>query len=123
MVGGQQRLRILNITFGVGLVFDNYSLISTSWKSMCAHISDVLPTKTFSFTISNLNKKFAADDPHSFVSFLQEQQEVEFQYGRQLEDGSLFTIPGGKMYLKSWSSDDTQAKFSCVGFLDYLRGK
>ena len=122
MKGGQQRLRILKITFGVGLFFDNESLISTSWKSSCSHISDVLPTKTFTFTISNLNKRFAADDPHSFVSFLQEQQAVEFDYGRKLLDGSIYTIKGGKMNLKTWSSDDTQAKFNCVGFMDYLSG-
>ena len=122
MKGGIQRLRILSILFGVGLMFDNSSLIATSWKSTCAHISDVLPSKTFQFTISNLNKRFAADDPHSFVSFLQEQQEVEFEFGRNLQDGTLYKIPGGRMYLKSWSSDDMQAKFSAVGFLDYLSG-
>ena len=120
MKGGRQRLRILSILFGVGLLFDNTSLIATSWKSSCAHISDVLPLKTFQFTISNLDKRFAADDPHSFVAFLQEQQEIEFDFGRKLQDGSLYKIPGGKMYLKSWSSDDMQAKFSAVGFLDYL---
>lgn len=122
MVGGIQRLRILNILFGVGLTFGNDQLISTSWKSTCDHIMGSLPSKTFQFTISNLNRKFAADDPHSFVSFLQEQQELEFQYGRKLADGTMYMIPGGKMYLKSWSSDDNQAKFSAVGLLDYISG-
>lgn len=122
MVGGIQRLRILKILFGVGLVFDNEKLISTSWQSSCEHIMSALPSKSFQFTISNLNKRFAADDPHSFLSFLQEQQELDFQYGRKLADGSMYTIPGGKMYLKSWSSDDTQAKFMAVGLLDYISG-
>ena len=122
MVGGRQRLRILNILFGVGLMFDNESLISTTYKASCQHIMDSLPSKDFQFTISNLNKRFAADDPHSFVSFLQEQQEIEFTYGRKLLDGTMYTIPGGKMYLKSWSSDDTQAKFTSVGLLDYVSG-
>ncbi len=122
MVGGIQRLRILSIMFGVGLKFDNKSLISTSWKQDCAHLSDKLPTKQFSFTISNLNKKFAADDPHSFVSFLQTEQDVEFSYGRKLLDGSIYTLKGGKLNLKSWSSTDTQAKFTAVGFVDYQSG-
>ncbi len=122
MVGGIQRLRILSIMFGVGLKFDNKSLISTSWKQECAHLSDKLPTKQFSFTISNLNKKFAADDPHSFVSFLQTEQDVEFSYGRKLLDGSIYTLKGGKLNLKSWSSTDTQAKFTAVGFIDYQSG-
>lgn len=122
MVGGRQRLRILSILFGVGLLFDNTSLLSTSWKSSASHIMETLPQKTFQFSVNNLNKKFAADDPRSFTSFLQEQQAVEFDYGRKLLDGSLYTIPGGKLKLKTWSSDDTQANFQAVGFLDYLSG-
>lgn len=123
MVGGQQRLRILGISFGFGLFFDNSSLISTSWVSEVAHLSDMLPTKTFSFTVDNLSRQFSADNPHSYLSFLQEQQEVTFEYGRKLDDGSIFKIPGGKLSLKSWSSNDTQAKFEAVGFLDYSTGK
>jgi len=119
MVGGQKRFRILSILFGVGLMFDNFSLIATSWKSECSHVSNELPTKAFSFSIDNYNKKFAADDPNSYLAFLEEQQEVEFTYGRKLPDGTLYTIPGGKLRLKTWSSDDTQASFSAVGFLDY----
>ena len=122
MIGGRQRLRILSIMFGVGLMFDNTTLISTSWKQECAHLSDNLPSKQFSFTIDNLNKKFAADDPHSYTHFLKEQQDIEFDYGRKLEDGSVYTIKGGKLYLKTWSSTDTQAKFTAVGFLDYQSG-
>lgn len=122
MVGGRQRLRIHSALMGLGLMFDNNSLISTSWKQECAHISDKLPQKTFSFTVSNLDKKFSADDPHSYVSFLQEQQAVEFDYGRRLDDDSIYVIKGGKLYLKSWSSDDSVAKFTAVGFLDYLSG-
>ena len=120
MIGGQQKLRILSIMFGVGFTFDNYNLISTSYKAEVAHLSDALPTKTFSFTIDNLSRQFSADNPHSFVAFLQEQQEVDFEYGRRLDDDSIEIIPGGKLNLKTWSSNDTQAKFSAVGNLDYV---
>lgn len=123
MVGGQKRLRILSILFGIGLMFDNNSLIATSWKSECSHISNELPTKSFSFSIDNISKKFAADDPNSYLAFLEEQQEVEFEYGRNLPDGTLYTIPGGKLRLKTWSSDDMQASFNAVGFLDYTETK
>jgi len=123
IVGGQKRLRILSILFGIGLMFDNNSLIATSWKSECSHISNELPTKSFSFSIDNISKKFAADDPNSYLAFLEEQQEVEFEYGRNLSDGTLYTIPGGKLRLKTWSSDDMQANFNAVGFLDYTETK
>ena len=119
MVGGVQRLRIHSILFGIGFLFDNYNLISTSWKSEVAHLSDTLPAKSFSFTIDNLSRKFSADNPHSFVAFLEEQQDVEFEYGRMMDDGTIYRIPGGKLNLTSWSSDDTQAKFTAVGYMDY----
>ncbi len=119
MVGGIQRLRILSALFGVGFMFDNKSLISTSWKSEVAHLSDSLPSKAFSFTIDNLSRKFSADNPHSFVAFLEEQQDVQFEFGRKMDDGTIYRIPGGKLNLNSWSSDDTQAKFTAVGYMDY----
>lgn len=123
MVGGNQRTRVLSIQFGKGFIFDNYSLISTSWKSKVAHLSDTLPSKTFSFTVDNLNRQFSADNPHSYVAFLQEQQEVEFEYGRKLDDGTVYRIPGGKLSLKSWTSNDMQAKFTAVGKMDYVSSK
>lgn len=119
MVGGQQRLRIKSILFGLGFMFDNTNLISTAWKSEVAHLSDALPAKSFSFTIDNLSRKFSADNPHSFVAFLEEQQDVEFEYGRLMDDGTIYRIPGGKLNLTSWSSNDTQANFTAVGYMDY----
>lgn len=126
MKGGQQRLRILSIMFGIGVVFDNKSLISTSWKSTVAHLSDQLPSQTFTFTIDNTDKRFAADDPHSYIAFLEEQQEVEFEFGRDTTENKgeeIFRIPGGKLALKSWSSTDQQAKFTAVGKADYITAK
>ena len=119
MVGGRQYLRIHSILFGLGFLFDNTNLISTSWKSEVAHLSDTLPAKSFSFTIDNLSRKFSADNPHSFVAFLEEQQDVVFEFGRKMDDGSIYRIPGGRLNLTSWSSDDTQAKFTAVGYMDY----
>lgn len=119
MVGGQQRLRIKSILFGLGFVFDNSNILSTSWKAEVAHLSDTLPSKSFSFTIDNSSRKFSADNPHSFVAFLEEQQDVEFDFGRRLDDGTIYRIPGGKLNLNTWSSNDTQAKFTAVGYMDY----
>jgi len=118
--GGNQRMRIQRILFGKGFYFNDKDLLSTSRKNTVAHLSDRLPTKAFSFTIDNTNKKFAADDPHSFVHFLQERQEVAFDYGRDMPDGSVYTIKGGKTFLKTWSNDDQKATFNTVGYLDFM---
>lgn len=123
MVGGNQRMRILKILFGIGFNFDNHDLISTQRKNTVSHISASLPSKQFTFTVENVGRRFAQDDPHSFINYLEEQQAVQYDYGRRLPDGSLYLIPGGRMALKTWSSNDKQAKFTAVGTLDYQNAR
>lgn len=127
MVGGQQRLRILSMTFGVGLVFDNSTLISTSRKNTVDHLSSKLPTKSFTWTVDNRSHRFHVDDPTSFINFLELEQDVEYEYGRKIvaDDGtsSIYRLDGGRVKLKTWSSNQTTAKFSAVGSMDYLDGE
>lgn len=134
MRGGQQRLRINSMEFGVGLSFDNDSLISTQRRNTVSHVSDVLPLKAFDFTVNNLSRRFSQDNPFSFANYIQEGQKVEYKYGREIIDNAetgeshIEYIPGGKTYIKTWSSTDLQAKFSTVGLLDmmdneYYKGK
>lgn len=118
--GGTQRFRIQRILFGVGFYFSDKDLLSTSFTNTVSHLSDKLPSKTFSFTIDNTSRKFSADDPHSFVHFLQEQQEVDFDYGRELPDGTIETIKGGKTYLKTWTTDEQKATFTSVGYIEFM---
>ena len=120
MVGGEQRLRIHSVTFGVGLTFDNTTLINTQRKNTIDHLSNALPVKQFSFTVDNLQKKFNKDNPYSFINFLEEGQTVTYEYGRKMDDNSIYRIPGGTVALKTWSSNDVQAKFNCVGMLDLM---
>lgn len=115
-----QRLRVETVLFGKGFYFQDEQLLSTSRKNTIAHLSDRLPSKSFSFTIDNSSKKFAADDPHSFLHFLQGQQEVSYDYGRDLPDGTTYLIRGGKTYLKTWSNDDQKASFETAGYLDFM---
>ena len=125
MVGGQQRLRIHSMEFGVGLSFDNDSIISTQRRNSVSHLSDTLPLKNFDFTIDNLTRRFSQDNPKSFADYIQQGQKVEYNYGRDIadSDGNIVSteiIPGGVTYIKTWSSTDMQAKFSTVGRLDLL---
>lgn len=117
------KLKISSITFGIGLQFSNKQLINTTRSNTVNHISNDLPSKQFSFTIDNRLHMFNKDNPYGYADYIQEQQEVTFEYGRELSDGSVYKIKGGKVLLKTWSSDDYEAKFSCVGYLDYLNGQ
>lgn len=128
MSGGSQRLRIHSVAFGAGFVFGNAELLSTRRSNRVHHLSEELPSKSFEFTISNLDQMWTLDNPKSYAKALEEMQVVQVTYGRELDDGSIYKIPSGRMALKTWSSTDTQAAFSAVGFLDYstttyFRGK
>lgn len=116
------KLSLKSITFGIGLSFSDKQLINTSRNNSVNHISNELPVKRFTFTIDNRAHMFNKDNPYGYADFLQEKQVVTYEYGRELSNGSTYKIKGGKVLLKEWSSDDVQAKFTCVGYLDYLDG-
>lgn len=115
-------LSLTAILFGIRLQFSDKQLINTSRHNSISHISNELPCKTFSFTVNNNSHLFNKDNPNGYVDFIQEKQEVIFEYGHDMPDDSVYYIKGGRVLLNSWSSDDTQAKFTCVGRLDYLNG-
>lgn len=119
MLGGQQRMRIHSVMFGIGFQFTNKDLISTKRVSEIDHLSRELPKKTFEFTISNYDQKWTMDNPNSYSRVLEEMQIVQATYGRELPDGSIYKIPSLYMALNSWNSDHSTASFKAVGFLDY----
>ena len=117
------KLKIRSIQFGIGLQFGNRQILNTSRTNIVDHISSNLPEKRFSLTIDNRSKMFNKDNPYGYADYFEEQQEVVYEYGREMEDGSIYKIKGGNVLLKDWTSDDYQATFSCVGHLDYLEGE
>ena len=117
------KLKIKSITFGIGLQFGDRQLMSTARNNTVSHISNELPSKKFAFTIDNRAHLFNKDNPYGYADYVQEKQEITYEYGREMSDGSLYKIRGGKVLLKSWSSTDYEATFSCTGSLDYLDGQ
>lgn len=116
------KLSLKSITFGIGLQFTDRQLISTVRENTVSHISADLPSKIFTMTVDNRTNMFSKDNPFGYANYLQEKQEVTYEYGREMSDGSIYKIKGGKVRLKSWTSNDHEATFRCVGNLDYLEG-
>lgn len=117
------QLSLKAIQFGIGLQFTNKQIMSTNRSNTVSHISNELPSKSFTFTVNNRLHMFNKDNPYGYADYLQEKQEIIYEYGRDLSDGSFYRIKGGKVLLQSWSSDDSQATFSCVGRLNYMDGQ
>ena len=117
------KLKIKSITFGIGLQFGDRQLLSTTRTNIVNHISNDLPSKKFAFNIDNRAHLFNKDNPYGYADYVQEKQEVTYEYGRELSDGSLYKIKGGKVYLQRWSSNDYEALFTCIGSLENLDGQ
>lgn len=113
-------LTIKKIHFGVEVEFDNLDIMSTERRNTVVHINTELPLKEFYFVLQNYNRLWNKDNPTSMSRFLQEKQKVHYKYGRLMPDDSIYEIDGGIVYLQSWESNDYQARFQCVGLLDYL---
>ena len=112
-------LKVQKINFGIGVRFSNEEIMNTSRNNTVKHLNDELPMKEFSFTVHNYDRMWNKDNPYSYQRYLQEKQRCEYTYGREMDDGSIYKVAGGVVYLKKWSSDDYSAKFSCLGKLDY----
>lgn len=117
------KLKINSIQFGIGLQFGNRQILNSSRTNIVDHISSNLPEKRFTLKINNRSKEFNKDNPYGYADYFEEKQEVIYEYGRELTDGTIYKIKGGNVLLKDWISDDYEATFNCVGHLDYLEGE
>lgn len=128
-VSGANRLRIYEFLCGVGNVFTNKDIKSYSWKDYVSPISEDLPSQDMSVTVYNFSKKYNADNPDSALNFMEIGQEISVSFGYDVTgNGDIEWIDGNEAYLKSWSADDKQAKFTATDQFDniesmYYRGK
>ncbi len=127
MVNGQSRLRIHQITMGIGIYFDNQKILSASKKEHISPITEELPTIDFSMTAENRDRQFDIENSESSVQFLEIGQNVEVLHGQELEDGTVEWMPGAKLSLKDWSADDEELEISATDRFDtmedtYYRG-
>ena len=128
MANGQSRLRINQITMGIGIYFDSKKILSATKKEHISPISEELPTIDFSVTVDNKDRAYDVENEESTVNFLEIGQSIEALYGQAMDDGTIEWIPGTSLALKSWSADDTEMDFQasdCFDGMDstYYRGQ
>ena len=128
MANGQSRLRINQITMGIGIYFDSKKILSATKKEHISPISEELPTIDFSVTVDNKDRAYDVENEESTVNFLEIGQSIEALYGQAMDDGTIEWIPGTSLALKSWSADDTEMSFQASDRFDgmddtYYRGQ
>lgn len=129
MVNGQGRLRIYEFLCGVGNVFTNKDIKSYSFKDYVSPISDSIPSQDMSLNVYNFSLRYNVDNPESAINFMELGQEISVSFGYDINgNGDVEWIDSHEIYLKTWSADDTQAKFTATDRFDniksiYYRGK
>lgn len=122
MVNGQSRFRIHQLTMGIGIYFDNRTILSATKKEHISPIMEELPTLDFDLSVNNKNRAYDIENEESTVNFLEIGQEISVLYGQELKDGSVEWIPGATAYLREWSADDEEMSFSATDRFEDLDG-
>ena len=116
-----RRIRANQLLFGIMETYTDENLISAESKEKTTMINSELPTHTFKFTIDNMNKLFNPDNPQGWYRYILQQQPISYEWGYQLDDGTIEWILGGKMLLTgSVEVGENQVSFSTTSLINYL---
>lgn len=113
MLGGQDRMRIYQMTFGIANTFSNDKVINCSLKDYVSPISETIPSMDVSLTVDNQDLYYSPDNPESAIAYMEIGQEVKVAFGYDVTgNGDIEWLPETTSYLNTWSADDVQAKFT-----------
>ena len=116
-----RRIRVNQLLFGIMETYTDENLISAESKEKTTMINSELPTHTFKFTIDNMNKLINPDNPQGWYRYILQQQPISYEWGYQLDDGTIEWILGGKMLLTgSVEVGENQVSFSTTSLINYL---
>lgn len=113
MLGGQNRMRIYQMIFGIANTFSNDKVINCSMKDYVSPISETIPSMDVSLTIDNQDLYYSPDNPESAIAYMEIGQEVKVSFGYDVTgNGDIEWLPETTTFLNTWSADDVQAKFT-----------
>ena len=115
MIGGQDRMRIYQMMFGIANTFSNDKVINCSLKDYVSPISETIPSMDVSLTVDNQDLYYSPDNPESAIAYMEIGQEVKVAFGYDVTgNGDIEWLPETTTFLNTWSADDVQAKFTAT---------
>lgn len=115
MLGGQDRMRIYQMMFGIANTFSNNKVINCSLKDYVSPISETIPSMDVSLTVDNQDLYYSPDNPESAIAYMEIGQEVKVAFGYDVTGNrDVEWLPETTSYLNTWSADDVQAKFTAT---------
>lgn len=120
MVNGQGRMRIYDIVTGIANTFTNHHVKSYSFKDYVSPIADSIPSQDMTLVVNNFNLYYSPDNPDSALAYMAQEQEISVEFGYDVTGlGDIEFIKANNCYLKTWSANDSEAKFQAVDIFDY----
>lgn len=120
MVNTYGRLRIHQFSCGIYNSFTGKEVKNYTFKDEVSSISEKIPKIDMALTIDNQNLYYSPDNPESALAYLEEGQEVEVSLGYDLTgNGDIEWIEPNVAYLKGWSANDIDAKFTATDIYNY----
>lgn len=124
MVNGQGRLRIYQFSCGIVNAFSNKEVSKFTLKEYVSSISDSLPNMDMSLTVDNQELYYSPDNEESTLAYFEIGQEMKVAFGYDVTGkGDIEWLPEQTAYLKTWSANDKEAKFTATDKFDYMSGK
>lgn len=80
-VSGHRRIRVSNLMFGKVLTLTQNEILSSEYLDKCSYVPDTIPSRTFSFTMENYNKRYNIDNPDNVYLSLDKQTRVLVRNG------------------------------------------
>lgn len=115
MLGGQDRMRIYQMMFGIANTFSNDKVINCTLKDYVSPISETIPSMDVSLTVDNQDLYYSPDNPESAIAYMEIGQEVKVAFGYDVTgNGDIEWLPETTTFLNTWSADDVQAKFTAT---------
>lgn len=124
----ERRVRMTYILLGLEKTLRTRNLESTKYKKVVDPLSTKLPLQNFDFTFYDLTGTYNPDNTTGLYRYLEEQQPVKFEYGYELDDGSIEWVLGGRNYSSGEVKVESQGKipkvtFKTISTLGYLTEK
>ncbi len=77
----KRRIRVSSMMFGKILVLNQNQVLNTDYLDKCSYVPDSIPSRTFSFTMENYDKRYNIDNPSNGYVNLDSQTRVMIRNG------------------------------------------
>lgn len=130
-----RRIRVSNVMFGKVLTLTQNEILSSDYLDKCSYVPDTIPTRTFSFTMENYDKRYNIDNPNNGYVDLDRQTRVIMRNGYNIYgyDGTTGEINNTDMIKEiAWddwkelrllnilTDTDNSCTFECGSILDMM---